>query len=102
MSSGPRWAITGGLVGRNKPGTKRTWEFLQEKIRVPTFALGAALGGCVDSRLCDAVMREEGFPRGFHGVRVEGEGYFLQRERQGAINRTLVDWLRGTGRKALR
>ena len=90
------------MVGRTTPGAKQTLELLQTKLRVSTLARAGALAACVDTRLYDLAMQEEGFPRGIEGVRVEGAGHFLQQERPGEIHRIRVDRGRGIGRKALR
>lgn len=74
--------------------TRESWRLARQPVPVPTLALTGARDGCMDTRLHDALMREEDFPRGLSQKRVAGAGHFLHLERPDEVNAAIVGWLR--------
>ncbi len=74
--------------------TLASWRLARAPVSVPTLALTGAQDGCLDTRLHDACMRPEEFPRGVEVRRIAGAGHFLHLERPDAVNAAILAWLR--------
>lgn len=62
-------------------------------VPVPTLCVTGADDGCIDSAVFEALTRAEDFPGGVRLERLEAAGHWPHRERAGAFNRLLLDWL---------
>lgn len=74
--------------------TLASWRLARAPVPVPTLALTGADDGCLDTRLHDACMRREDFPRGLEVRRIAGAGHFLHLERPDAVNEAILTWLK--------
>jgi pimeloyl-ACP methyl ester carboxylesterase len=73
--------------------TQQSWRLLTSAIKVPTLALTGEHDGCMDTRLYDALMREQDFEKGLKVERLPDTGHFLHREAPDEVSALILEWI---------